>query len=359
LKPEKLPKGSIVQNAVTEEPTLAERVVGTACVGTLCGSWATFFAVPFFAVFFTATLHPRKAAMCWTWVLSPVLLRQLDNLVPALGLRARESNFGVARICTTIGQCGQRYFGKGSGVVYENEDAMNKATSGSVFICHSPHGLFALSTVFNIQWRSVQVKSLVMIASTLRYFGGAFVSYLERNARLIPNSREVLQKMVKKGEPIELIPGGFFSATQMKYDEDTEHLGFGIVKIALASGYDIVPCWHFGETATYRNVQVGMKFRLMLSKYGIPGIMPSGCWWAPLLPRSTPLLSVYGAPIKMPRIDKPTKADVEEHAQRYCDGLKELYEKYKYAYFPPEIAKNRHLRIVNEPKNAGARRTPT
>ena len=43
----------------------------------------------------------------------------------------------------------------------------------------------------------------------------------------------------------------------------------------------------------------------------------------------------------------------------YISFLKELYEKYKYAYFPPEIAKNRHLRIVNEPKNAGARRTPT
>ena len=229
LKPEKLPKGSIVQNAVTEEPTFAERVVGAACVGGLCASWATFFAVPLFAVFFTATLQPRKAAMCWTWVLSPILLRLLDKLVPALGLRPRESNFGVARICTTIGQCGQRYFGKGSGVVYENEDAMKEASSGSVFVCHSPHGVFALSTVVNTQWRSIQPKSLVMISSTLRYFGGAFVSYLERNTRLIANSREVLEKMVKKGEPIELIPGGFFSATQMKYDEDTEHLGFGIV----------------------------------------------------------------------------------------------------------------------------------
>jgi hypothetical protein len=237
-------------------------------------------------------------------------------------------------------------------VVFESEEAMNQVNSGSVFICHSPHGVFVLSTVFNVQWRPSAVRTWVMISSTLYNLGGVFVSYLERNSRLLPNSKEQLIKKVKERDPIALTPGGFFSATQMKYDEDTEHLGFGIVKIALANGYDLVPCWHFGETTTYYNFQVGMKFRMMLNKYGIPGIMPFGRWWAPLMPRSTPLLSVHGAPVTMPRIESPTKEDVEEHAQRYCDALKALYEKYKYAYFPSEIAKDRHLRIVNEPSNS-------
>jgi hypothetical protein len=257
----------------------------------------------------------------------------------------------AARIITMLGKHGRLYFGKGSAVVFENEEAMNQVHGGSSFIMHSPHGVFVLGTVFNLQWRvPFGTKFHVMISSTLLHFGGLFVSYLERNSKLLSTDRKELLKKVKLREPIALTPGGFFSATQMKYDEDTEYLGFGIVKIALANGYDLIPVWHFGETSTFYNFQVGMKFRMMLSKYGIPGIMPFGRCWAPLLPRSTPLMSVHGAPIKMPRIENPTKADVEEHAQRYCEGLKELYEKYKYAYFPAEIAKDRHLRIVNEPK---------
>jgi 2-acylglycerol O-acyltransferase 2 len=352
LKPDKLPKGSVVQEAILEEPTLAETVLGGACVGTVCTLWGNFVAVPILAVFFTVTVQPVKASLCWACTLSPILLRRLDTLVPALGLGARQDNFGIARICTSIGKHGRRYFGKGSAVVFESEEALNQTNAGSVFICHSPHGVFVLSTVFNLQWRPAASKSWVMISSTLRYFGGLFVSYLERNSRLLPNSRDVLLEKVKLRDPIALTPGGFFSATQMKYDEDTEHIGFGIVKIALANGYDLVPVWHFGETTTYYNFQVGMKYRMALNKYGIPGIMPFGRWWFPLLPRRGPLMSVHGTPIKMPKIENPTKADVEEHAQRYCDGLKALYEKYKYAYFPQDIAKDRHLRIVNEPKDA-------
>jgi 2-acylglycerol O-acyltransferase 2 len=138
----------------------------------------------------------------------------------------------------------------------------------------------------------------------------------------------------------------------MEYDVDSEVLNYGFIKLALMTGTDLVPQWNFGEVTTYHNGSFLKALRMRLAPRGVPGILPFGCWWCPLMPRRVPLLSVFGKRVDIPHIPNPTREEVREHAARYCDALRELYDEYKFAYYSPEDAKTRSLVIFNEPKKA-------
>ena len=104
----------------------------------------------------------------------------------------------------------------------------------------------------------------------------------------------------------------------------------GIVKYALLHGYRLTPVYTFGEESTYSTMNSFQSFRLWLNKFGIPGVVFMGWPLFPLMPkRGLEIHTVVGDPLQLPKIEKPTKEDVQEWHGKYIQALQELFDKNK------------------------------
>ena len=72
------------------------------------------------------------------------------------------------------------------------------------------------------------------------------------------------------------------------------------------------------------------SFRLWLNKYDIPGVVFWGTWFCPILPLSSSSIFTYvGEPMELPKIEEPTKEDIEKWHGAYIAKLQELFEANK------------------------------
>lgn len=79
----------------------------------------------------------------------------------------------------------------------------------------------------------------------------------------------------------------FEEASLMKYGEEIVFLKkrAGFIKMALQYGYSLTPAFGFKECFSYYNVQGFDKFKLLLNKFKLPGVIPFGEFLAPVLPK--------------------------------------------------------------------------
>jgi len=103
------------------------------------------------------------------------------------------------------------------------------------------------------------------------------------------------------------------------------HRRKGFVKLALRYGYSLTPCYSFGESDLFSNLQGGWKLRLALNHWQIPGVFYWGCSWAPWLPKRKPLKLAIGDPVRLPLTPNPTEADVEKYHAIYVAALQALF----------------------------------
>ena len=102
------------------------------------------------------------------------------------------------------------------------------------------------------------------------------------------------------------------------------------VKYALQHGFSLIPVYTFGESDTYWNAPGFWKFRWgILNDRKLPAIVPFGRWWFPLLPRPVELNTIGGEALKLPKIEKPTKEDVDKWHEAYVQHLKKHFNTYK------------------------------
>lgn len=145
------------------------------------------------------------------------------------------------------------------------------------------------------------------------------------------------KRLVKSGKNVCMAIGGFEEATYFehgKYKVFLKGRG-GFVKYCLKHGYRIHPVFTFGEERTFRSVSAGLRWRLLLNKISLPGVVFLGRWlWCPFMPiPDARLTTVVGAALDgMPQIDEPTRADVAKWARAYEDALRDLFERHRGAY---------------------------
>jgi len=114
----------------------------------------------------------------------------------------------------------------------------------------------------------------------------------------------------------------------------------GFVKYALEHGYRLHPCYTFGESESFFTSSAFLKLRLWLNEFGIPAVFVYGFKWCPLMPRSSPQYYTYiGEAIELPKITKPSSADVDRWHGVYCSALEKLFEDNKKAVGLPASAK--------------------
>jgi len=135
-----------------------------------------------------------------------------------------------------------------------------------------------------------------------------------------------------EGRNVALVLGGFEEATACSMGKDRVVVKErkGIIKYCLRYGYNIHPVYSFGEDETYYYAQGLLKFRMWLNRYKIPAIAFFGRPCLPWLPRTQAKVFTYvGDPIECPKIENPSKEDVDKWHRCYVEGLQSLFEAKK------------------------------
>lgn len=148
----------------------------------------------------------------------------------------------------------------------------------------------------------------------------------------------MIMYLQKKGESLALPPGGFEEATltSTKHDRVFIKKRTGFVRLCLQHGIAIRPVYVFGERSCYWNIQGAFESRLALNRYGIPTILAWGNLLVPWLPNpQAEVFIVIGKPIKLPKIEKPSKEEVMTWHAIYVAALTQLFETHKQAAYGP------------------------
>ncbi|KAK6014143.1 diacylglycerol acyltransferase [Ostertagia ostertagi] len=113
----------------------------------------------------------------------------------------------------------------------------------------------------------------------------------------------------------------------------------GFVKLALRCGASLVPVYTFGENDIYKQLDnpegsLVHKFQVFSERLlGKPvalfygrGLFQNNFGF---LPFRTPVDTVVGTPIDVPKIREPTNEEVDRFHRKYCEALTELFEQHK------------------------------
>jgi len=221
----------------------------------------------------------------------------------------------------------------------------------SFFACH-PHGVLSIGWISNVVWNQrfhlLAGPCFYLVDKTLRNKGLFariwFDAFEGPHGGFRDNRRETIQNLMKRGESVSMIPGAYQEATLFSNSKDRVALSQrkGFIKYCLQYGYRLHPVYTFGETDTYSTLNCCEAFRLWLNSFGIPTVAFWGMTLCPFMPRPARLFTYVGAPLEMPKIDKPTEADVDEWHAKYRAALRGLFDKHK-----AEVGRaDSHLEIV-------------
>jgi len=249
----------------------------------------------------------------------------------------------ITRICNSFVDTYHRCYYIRSSMKFQGRVPHPEETP-TLYAVH-PHG------IFTVGW-SLLFHSKTMAHVRFCFAPGLFLSpFFLLFSRLMGKpgkaDKSSMISFMKKGESLALPPGGFEEATITCSLQDRVYIKKrkGFVKLCLMHGYSIVPVYCFGEKDTFWNVQGFWKFRHALNGMNIPAILFWGSKLMPLLPKRCELHVVAGEPISLPRIESPTRDQVEQFHAKYIEVLVKLYEENKIDAYGEVDGKDCNLEI--------------
>ncbi|XP_027129128.1 2-acylglycerol O-acyltransferase 3b isoform X2 [Larimichthys crocea] len=225
--------------------------------------------------------------------------------------------------------------------------------------CH-PHGIMSAgafscfsteSSGFAQTFPGMRAR-LVVLAGMFRI--PLFREYL-MCAGICPVSRPSLVHLLSKtgkGNAVVIIIGGAAESLSSCPGANTHTVVVkdrkGFVRVALEFGADLVPVYSFGENELFQQVifsdgSLGRRLQDLFKR--IVGFAP--CLFVgermAFLPYRTPVTTVVGSPIPVPRRVTPTQEEVDHYHRLYMEGLSKLFHQHKVSCGLPESHK---LRII-------------
>ncbi|XP_026228919.1 2-acylglycerol O-acyltransferase 3b isoform X1 [Anabas testudineus] len=195
------------------------------------------------------------------------------------------------------------------------------------------------------------------VRPTLAILAGLFRIPLFReyimSAGLCPVSKPSLARLLSKsgkGNAVVIVIGGAAESLASSPGVNTvvvkDRKGF--VRVALEFGADLVPVYSFGENELFKQVilsegSLGRRFQDLFKK--IMGFAPClfiGERFA-LLPYRTPITTVVGSPISVPKRVLPTEDEVDHYHRLYMEALSKLFHEHKVKC---GLSENHELRII-------------
>ncbi|KAG3111680.1 hypothetical protein PI124_g9088 [Phytophthora idaei] len=222
-----------------------------------------------------------------------------------------------------------------SKTVVENDiSPFVKPNDRAVFAFH-PHGVLSNGWVFNgaHHMSFEQADCRWLVAENLFWFPVMrdLLNWMDFSSV----AKSTFQRFMPTGQNICLIPGGFEEATLYERGKHRVFIKkrFGFIKLALQYGYKVHPVYTFGEEYAYHTFPYLLKLRLKLNQFKLPGVLFYGLPQCFFLPRTdVDLITVVGEAVILPRIEHPTKVDVQKYHVQYVEVLQKLFDKYKAVY---------------------------
>ncbi|XP_076130626.1 diacylglycerol O-acyltransferase 2-like isoform X1 [Alosa pseudoharengus] len=181
------------------------------------------------------------------------------------------------------------------------------------------------------------------VTSCLATLGGLFRIPLFRDyimaAGLYPVSKPSIEHLLTKcgtGNAVVIVVGGAEESLTSSPGVNTVVMKNrkGFVKLALEYGADLVPVYSFGENDLFRQVKfsegsMGRRFQAIFKKVmGFAPCLFKGERWL-LMPYRSPVFTVVGSPISVPKVPSPSQEQVDHYHQLYMEGLTKLFHKHK------------------------------
>jgi len=208
-----------------------------------------------------------------------------------------------------------------------------------------PHGIVSLG--WSLLFSSESMKHVRFCFATGLYYSPIFLLFCRLVGKPGKANKASMVSYMKRRESLALPPGGFEEATITSNVRDRVYIQKrkGFVKLCLMHGYSIVPVYCFGEKDTFWNAQGLWKIRFTLNGLNIPATIFWGTKLVPILPKRCEMHVVAGEPLKLPKIEHPTRDEVKHFHGKYVEALVKVFEDNKINAYGEVDGKHRTLEI--------------
>ncbi|KAL4457002.1 hypothetical protein ABPG74_014640 [Tetrahymena malaccensis] len=208
--------------------------------------------------------------------------------------------------------------------VVEFEEEMQKNNS---MLCVHPHGILTVGLLLNLN-TYIQMPAL----SSRFLLSTPFLGMLCKWWGFKSVDGSNFKKLCENGQNFALVPGGFEEATLTSQKKDRVYIKHrkGFIKYGLKYGYKIYPMYSFNENKLFNTLDdTLLNFRLYLNKLKLVTAIFYSKYLFILPDPNYNLTSIVSKGIQLPKIENPTKQDVEKYHQMYINELKELFNRHK------------------------------
>ncbi|EQC39510.1 hypothetical protein SDRG_02949 [Saprolegnia diclina VS20] len=222
-----------------------------------------------------------------------------------------------------------------------HQDDELDATKNYFFIAH-PHGIIGISIWMAFGGDSIHFsrknKDLDIALATV---GLNFRVPLWKDLLLalgfVDASYKSLSNVLGCGRSACLVVGGAQEALESHPGTNRLVLNRrkGFVKLALQHGVPLVPVYTFGETDLFTQVAnpVGSVLRTVQEKLLKTFTFSMPCVTSGPLPMSTPLYTVVGSPVEVPKRAAPTQTEIDLYHAKYVDAVKALFNEHQHSFY--------------------------
>eukprot|EP01084_Bolivina_argentea_P198618 340062_1 len=348
-----------------QENNLLNDILSVIAILTLTLSWVVGFASPLI-VLSLCYLKLYTLSLCVVcMVLYPYVFAFRIKASPAI------SRFYIKYGCA--------YFEGGCSMIYEappNDLSLPLSQRVPSLVSYHPHGIFTLGLVYNSGIRlraysdqsqqlrqtycgSVYGKDDLAVNCALDDTKLPYFAIIDSKLHCAPIFNHMCVKwtgcmepagkgnvstIMKNKRSYGVMTGGFYEAALYENGKEFVYIKEkkGFIKYALKYGYQIVPCYTFGESRTYSNLMSRLagkstlfaRVSRWLSDHNMPACVFYGGYpyINPLLPYSkgVGIHSIHAAPIQIPKIESPSQQDIDKYHEIYCTQIKSVFDRNKY-----------------------------
>jgi hypothetical protein len=220
-------------------------------------------------------------------------------------------------------------------MVFQGEHLPTPQDPQTFYAIH-PHGAFCIGWAMLFSHNVMQHVRFCFAPAL--YLSPFFRLFSRCTGRPGSASKLSMHSYLKNGEHVALPPGGFEEATLSSLTQDRVFIKkrTGFIRLCLQHGVAVRPVYVFGEKGLYWNVQGNFEQRLAVNRYGVPAVFTWGHPLFPFVPKNTvDLMICVGAPLVLPKIENPTKEDVQKWHANYVVALTGIFEEYKETAYGP------------------------
>ena len=302
-------------------------MIGTSTSGSFLPKYLYLFSKLFWFLFFIAIPY-NLFNLNYIFYLIPIYLPYfLDYAEISGNYQLRNNNVFIQYLTKLLPNCGDLIFDNQN--LYVNEPV--------IFSIH-PHGLIPFGTIYNFRFNCKRLEKLkkhlpIFLEGKIVTGGATFNFFFPVVRELylflggVDCSRQNLSNFLKNGYSVSVFLGGARESGYSGCGSNRLIVNnrWGLFKLALENGIDIIPVYTFQENNFYEQYFSDSFIFEFVHKF--TGL------WVPIGKINLKKLkytTVVGKAISVEKLPKYSKNDVIVLREKYKKELSYLFEKYKY-----------------------------